>query len=707
MAQVTITQLPQAGSLTGDELVPIVQNGVTVHTTTGDIATQPTQTQSFLTVNQETSLGNSRYLAVGTGLDTTDNGAQGTLQITMTGAASSLNAAGTGFMVKSDANTLVPRAIAVAVGLDISNGNGVSANPTISLGTFLSNFQSLSGSTGLVGVNGGLISPLAIAGTSNQISVTNGDGAAGNPTVGIASNPTLPGSGGTILPTGDTASRPVGASNGTLRYNTDLALFEGYANDAWGSIATGGGVTSVGTGLGLTGGPITSTGTIAVDDAVVATFDNTLTLTNKTISGSSNTLSNIGNSSLTNSAITINGSSVSLGGSTTVTATASNALTIGTGLSGTSYDGSAAVTIAIDSTVATLTGSQALTNKTISGGSNTLTNIANASLTNSSVTLGTTTVALGATSLTLGGLTSVAVTQDPTTALQLATKQYVDSVAQGLSAKAACLYSTTADILLTGLTTQAGGDWPTTLTAGDRILVKNQTLSQYNGIYVADALTWSRATDMSVWSEVPGSFVFVQAGTALASTGWTTTAPTSGTIDVTAMPWTQFSGAGTYTAGTGLTLLGSQFSITNTAVTAAAYGSASKTLTATVNAQGQLTALADTDIAIAASQITSGTLGVARGGIGVGTLTGLAYGNGTSAFTAASAAEVVAVIGSTAVTNATNATNTAITVDSTNATNYLSFVSATTGNLPQLVNSSITCNPSTGSLTGGIMGGAF
>jgi hypothetical protein len=88
-------------------------------------------------------------------------------------------------------------------------------------------------------------------------------------------------------------------------------------------------------------------------------------LTNKTISGASNTISNIANASLTNSAVTINGNSVSLGGSTTVTAVNPNALTIGTGLSGGSYNGSSAVTVAIDSTVATLTGTQTLTNKTL------------------------------------------------------------------------------------------------------------------------------------------------------------------------------------------------------------------------------------------------------------------------------------------------------------------------------------------------------
>jgi hypothetical protein len=58
-------------------------------------------------------------------------------------------------------------------------------------------------------------------------------------------------------------------------------------------------------------------------------------------------------------------------------------------------------------------------------------------------------------------------------------------------------------------------------------------------------------------------------------------------------------------------------------------------------------------------------------------------------------------------TNATNTTNVAITANSTNAANYLTFVSTTSGNLPQLVNSGITCNPSTGQITGGVAGGAF
>ena len=452
--------------------------------------------------------------------------------------------------------------------------------------------------------------------------------------------------------------------------------------------------------------------------------------------------------------MTYNGVTVALGASGTITATATNALTIGTGLSGTSYNGSTPVTIAIDSTVATLTGSQTLTNKSMSGSSNTFTNIPNSALTNSSITLGTTSVALGGTSLTLGGLTSVAVTQDPTSALQLATKQYVDTVAQGLNVKAAVAWGTTANITLSGLTTQTGGEWTSTLTAADRILVKNQSTAANNGIYAAAAGAWTRTADADTWNELVSAFVFVQQGATLGDTGWVCTVDPGGTLGVTAVTWVQFSGAGTYTAGTGLTLTGTQFSITNTAVTAGAYGSATQVGTFSVNAQGQLTLAGNTTITPAIGSITglgtgvatalavntgsvgsfvvnggvlgtpssgtatnltglplttgvTGTLGVANGGTGVATLTGLAYGNGTGAFTAATAAQVVSVIGTTAVTNATNAVNTGITAATTGATNYLTFVTATTGNLPQLVNSSITASAANGTITGGIAGGSF
>lgn len=357
------------------------------------------------------------------------------------------------------------------------------------------------------------------------------------------------------------------------------------------------------------------------------------TLTGKSISGATNTLSAIPNASLDNSAITINGSSVSLGGSVTVTATASNALTIGTGLSGTSYNGSSAVTIAIDSTVATLTGAQTLTNKTISGSSNTLSNIANASLTNSQITLGTTNIALGGTSLAPVGLTSVTVTQNPTTDLQLATKQYVDTlVSSGITYHTPVKYEVPSGNLNATYNNGTAGVGATLTNAGtlaaftpdgtvasvnDRILVYNQTNQAENGVYVvttvgSGAAAWvlTRASDADTYAlKSPnglgnGDAFFITSGATGA--GETYVCNTEGviTFGTTAITFVQISATQIYSAGTGLTLTGTQFSISNTAVTAAAYGSASKTLTATVNAQGQLTALADTNIAIANTQVS-------------------------------------------------------------------------------------------------------
>jgi hypothetical protein len=248
------------------------------------------------------------------------------------------------------------------------------------------------------------------------------------------------------------------------------------------------------------------------------------------------------------------------------------------------------------------------------------------------------------------------ITTTPSADTDIANKGYVDSVAQGLDVKASCVYTTTGNITLSGLATQVGGDWASSLTSGDRILVKNQSSSQFNGIYVASSTTWTRSSDMNVWSEVPSAFTFIESGTTLADTGWVSTANQSGTIDVTAMPWSQFSGAGSYLAGTGLTLTGNTFSITNTGVAAAAYGSASQVATFTVNAQGQLSLAASASIAIAATQITSGTIDSARlsgtysGITGLGTLvnlsvtntiTGSISGNAATATTATKATNLV------------------------------------------------------------------
>ena len=274
-----------------------------------------------------------------------------------------------------------------------------------------------------------------------------------------------------------------------------------------------------------------------------------------------------------------------------------------------------------------------------------------------STTIGATTPSTGV--FTNIGTTTGTISTTPSGNQDIANKFYVDTIAQGLGPKAACSSGTTVNITLSGLQTIDGYS----VTAGQRVLVKNQTASAENGIYVASASAWTRATDMDVWAEVPGAYTVLLNG-GQSNTGWVCTATATGTIGVTAMPWVQFSGTGTYFAGTGLTLASNTFSITNTGVTAASVGSASKTLTATVNAQGQLTALADTNIAIGATQITSGTIDTARisgsytgitgvgtltagtwnagtigvvyGGTGAATLTGYVKGSGTAALTASS-----------------------------------------------------------------------
>lgn len=105
-----------------------------------------------------------------------------------------------------------------------------------------------------------------------------------------------------------------------------------------------------------------------------------------------------------------------------------------------------------------------------------------------------------------------------------------------------------------------------TLVAGDRILIKNQTTQSENGIYIVQATGAPvRASDMDATTpinEVNGAAVFVEQGTVNADTAWVQTANVT-TIGTDPIVFSQFSGQGTYLAGTGLTLTGNVFSLTS------------------------------------------------------------------------------------------------------------------------------------------------
>jgi hypothetical protein len=218
------------------------------------------------------------------------------------------------------------------------------------------------------------------------------------------------------------------------------------------------------------------------------------------------------------------------------------------------------------------------------------TGIPNGALSNSSLTIGSTLVSLGGTATTLAGLTSVTLTQDPSSALQAATKQYVDTlVASGIHFHQPVRVESPINLNATynngtagvGATlTNAGVQAAlvidgVTVATNDRVLVYQQTDQTQNGIYVvtdtgSGSTNWvlTRSSDANTYvinsanglSE--GSTVFVQQGATGA--GETYTCNTSGviTFGTTAITFSQIANTQIYSAGTGLTLSGTQFSLT-------------------------------------------------------------------------------------------------------------------------------------------------
>lgn len=163
-----------------------------------------------------------------------------------------------------------------------------------------------------------------------------------------------------------------------------------------------------------------------------------------------------------------------------------------------------------------------------------------------------------------GALTLAA---DPVVALGAATKQYVDNSVSAVPSKIKCAVATTANITLSGL---QAIDGYTTL-AGDRVLVKNQTNAYENGIYLANASTWTRSSDADTWNDLANAETYIINGTLNGNDRYVSTSALTGTLGTTSITFVKIN---QLNAGTGIALTtgtSSTVSLSASGVTAGTY----------------------------------------------------------------------------------------------------------------------------------------
>ena len=271
-------------------------------------------------------------------------------------------------------------------------------------------------------------------------------------------------------------------------------------------------------------------------------------------------------------------------------------------------------------------------------------------------TIGTTPITLGTTIASLAGVQTITLTQDPTAGLQAATKQYVDSRTGALTNLGNAKVATTANITRNG--PQTIDTIP--VVAGEIVLVRAQSNAAENGLYVVQAGAWTYPTYANTWADYVNGLVFVLQGATYGNTSWVQTDGPGGTLGVTPQNWAQISAALDYTAGPGISIVGSL--ISNTGV---------------LSFDGGTTGLLP--IAAATGAITlSGTLAPANGGTGITALgTGIqtALGNATNA--AGGLVTFSGALGTPSSGTLTNATGLPLT---TGVTGVLPIANGGTGN---------------------------
>jgi hypothetical protein len=157
----------------------------------------------------------------------------------------------------------------------------------------------------------------------------------------------------------------------------------------------------------------------------------------------------------------------------------------------------------------------------------------------------------------------------PTADSQVANKAYVDNIAAGLSWKAPAKVATVANITLSGTQTIDG----VAVSAGDRVLVKDQTDATYNGVYVVASGSWARSADMDANADFPSASIFVQQGSTNADIGYVCSND-SVTLGSTEITFVQFNGASNIIAGDGLAKTGNELSVNVDNVTLEIYSDA-------------------------------------------------------------------------------------------------------------------------------------
>ena len=483
-------------------------------------------------------------------------------------------------------------------GLTIVNGDGTVADPTINLSADLVAVSNLT-STGLVTrTANGAATVRTIEGTVNEVSVTNGDGVSANPIISLIN---IGNSGTYNVVTTDTKGRVSSAYLRTLTSASTGALTitngDGVIGDP--TITIDADLVSL-AGISTTGIAVrTAADTWTTRKLVVG---NGLSITNDDATTGNPTISLDGAlsslSSLSDLGLVVQTSIDTIAARTLVSDTVALTITNGNAIAGNptfNLDADLNAIAAISTTgFAVRTASDTWTTRSVVGtAGNVVVTNGDAILSDVSINLdtvidsGTGTFlkftrdsfgrVSGTTAVTTDDITALVnstyvnisgdsmtgfltLHADPNQPLHAVTKQYVDAIATGLDQKQSARAATVENIILSGEQVIDG----VSVVAGDRVLVKNQTNTVDNGIYVVASGSWLRSTDAdnTPGNEVTsGMYIFIEEGVLNGDNGWSLVTNDPIQLGVTGLDFTQFNGAGQVIAGDGLTKLGNRLDV--------------------------------------------------------------------------------------------------------------------------------------------------